>query len=290
MNFNTSPKVSIIIPTYYRYEVLYNLLDQLSMQTMPPFEVLIIDQTPKQDRKDNFVSLYKDKLPILYFVFNEPSLSKPRNYAAEKSNGDILIFCDDDIVIKNDFIESHISVMLKENVDVVNGATTLKDKLPESYPWDIALMDPVRYFLAAPNYQWSGMMLSISSCNVSMKKNIFIKSGGFDEKIPRMVDFELGFRLFKMGAKIHFSDKPAVKHLRASGGSRKNPHKHNKLVAQLYIHRKHFPGWITTQYIIKCIFGPIFEKWTIKTLPRILIHLINFLKANKELKRLLPHK
>ena len=231
MNFNTSPKISIIIPTYYRYDVLYNLLDQFSIQTMPPFEVLIIDQTPKQDRKDNIVSLYKDKLPIVYFVFNEPSLSKPRNYAAEKSNGEILIFCDDDIVIKEDFLESHVNTMVNENVDVVNGATTLKDELPELYPWDIKTMDPVRYFLAAPNHQWSGMMLGISSCNVSIRRETFIESGGFDEKLPRMVDFELGFRLFKQGAKIYYSDKPAVKHLRASGGSRKNIHKHNKLVS-----------------------------------------------------------
>ena len=222
---------------------------------------------------------------------SEHSLSKPRNYAAEKSNGDILIFCDDDIVIKNDFIESHINVMLEENVDVVNGATTLKDKLPESYPWDITSLDPVRYFLSAPNFDWSGMMLSLSSCNVSIKREIFIKSGGFDEKIPRMVDFELGFRLYKMGAKIYFSNKPAVKHLRLPGGSRKYSNRdinfrHNKLVASLYIHNKHFPGWIKKQYTIKVIFGPIFEKFTFRTIPRILSRLFRFLRANSEMKKL----
>ena len=287
MKNNIQKNISVIIPTYYRYKVLNDLLDQLSKQTMSPHEVIIIDQTPLQDRKNNISALYKNKLPIKLFIFDEPSLSKPRNYAAKKSSGDILLFCDDDIVVKSDFIESHYNVMLKENVDVVNGATTLKNKLPESYPWDINVMDPVRYFLAAPNFKWSGMMLSISSCNVSIKRDIFIKSGGFDEKIPRMVDFELGFRLFKMGAKIYYSDKPAVKHLRASGGSRKYSHRHNILVASLYIHKKHFPGWISNQFIIKEIFGPLFEKWTIKTFPRIILHLIKYFKANKELKRIL---
>ena len=62
--------------------------------------------------------------------------------------------------------------MQRENVDIVNGGTTLQEELPDEYPWDISVMDPVRLFLGAPNYKWEGMMLSVSSCNFSIKKQV----------------------------------------------------------------------------------------------------------------------
>jgi len=245
--------VSVIIPTYYRYEYLADLLKILSSQTVSPLEIIIADQTPLQDRPPEFYKQFNNEF-IRVINVDKPSLSAPRNIAARKSKGNILIFLDDDIVVGNDFVESHIRVMEKEHVDAVNGAVTMKEHLPEKYPWDIKKMDPIRFFLAAPNYKWSGMMLGISSCNFSIKKDIFMAVGGFDENLPRMVDFELGYRLFKYGAKIYFSYKPFARHLKGEGGSRKNPKKYDKFTSALYIHKKHFPGWITTQFILYKLF------------------------------------
>ena len=272
-------KVSVIIPTYYRYKYIYDLFGMLATQTVPPFEVIVPDQTPFNERPENFYEEFKERLNLRVLDIDQPSLTRPRNIAAEQAKGDVLLFLDDDIVIKDDFIESHIQVMEKENVDVVNGAVTRKDKLPSVYPWDVKNLDPVRFFLAAPNYEWEGMMLTISSCNVSIKKEVFHAVKGFDEKLPRMVDFELGYRLFRYGAKIFFSYRPFAKHLRGEGGSRKNPENHDKFVAALYIHKKHFPGWITRQFLLKNIFrkGVLLKPW----------RLFKILAANKQVNRLL---
>ena len=105
---------------------------------------------------------------------------------------------------------------------------------------------------------------------------------GFDENLPRMVDFELGYRLFKYGAKIYFSHEPFARHLRGKGGSRKNPKKYDKFISALYIHKKHFPGWITTQFILKSLFRKRFirEPW----LP------LKILRANYIVNNLLKEK
>jgi len=247
------PTITVILPTFYRYKYLADVLNMLARQTRMADEIIVADQTPPADRPEGFYKQFSPELKMTVIDIEKPSLTAPRNLAARKSKGDILLFLDDDIVVADDFVQMHLEVMEKEHVDVVNGATTLDDKLPEEYPWDVTVLDPVRFFLAAPNYKWEGMMLSISSCNVSIKKDLFFAVGGFDEKLPRMVDFELGYRLFRHGAKIFFSYKPAAKHLRGEGGSRKNPKNHNKLLAALYIHKKHFPGWITRQFIYKNI-------------------------------------
>jgi GT2 family glycosyltransferase len=243
-------KVSVIIPTYYRYKYLSGLLEMLIKQTYVDFEVIVADQTPEESRPAGYYEKFQSKINLNVLFVKEPSLTRPRNIAVKHANGEILLFLDDDIIIKKNFIESHVEVMKSENVDVVNGGTSKNENLPKDFPWDVRLFSPVRFFLSAPNYKWEGMMMSISSCNVSMKKKSFLLVEGFDEKLPRMVDFELGYRLYKSGAKIYYSYKPFAMHLRGEGGSRKNPKNHNKLVSQIYIHRKHFPGWITKQYIL----------------------------------------
>ena len=273
--------VSVIIPTYYRYEYLDDLLKNLRSQTLPPLEIIIADQTPLQDRPPEFYKQFDSKI-IKFINFDKPSLTVPRNIAARKSKGNILLFLDDDIVVRDDFIESHIRVMEKEHVDAVNGAVTMKEQLPEEYPWNIKKMDPVRFFLAAPNYKWSGMMLGISSCNFSIKKDIFMAVEGFDENLLRMVDFELGYRLFKYGAKIYFSHEPFARHLRGKGGSRKNPKKYDKFISALYIHKKHFPGWITTQFILHQLFH--------KRLIMVPLRLFKILRVNYIVNNLLKGK
>ena len=114
-------------------------------------------------------------------------------------------------------------------------------------------MDLVRCFLNAPNYKWEGMMCSITSGNFSIRRDVYIKWGGFDLFAPRMQDYEFGFRLFRKGAKIFYSYKPLAQHLRGEGGLRKNPMKFDRLVGAIYLHKKHFPGWITKQFFLKSI-------------------------------------
>ena len=233
--------ISLIIPTYYRYDYLKQILRLVKEQTLVPHEVIIVDQTPLEDRPENFYTEYK-KLhkDLKIFYLDQPSAPNARNFGAKKASGEILLIIDDDIIFNKDFVESHLKIMNEENVDVVNGATTLNEALPNKYPWEIQTMDPVRYFLGAPNYKWEGMMLSVSSCNFSIKREIYLKSGGFDIFAPRMQDFEFGFRLFRNGAKIFYSYKPKARHLRGEGGLRKNPIKFDRLVGAIYLHKKHF--------------------------------------------------
>lgn len=288
MNKIKKNSISVIIPSFYRYETVNEELKLFSQQTILPDEILIIDQTPLEERKIFDIKKYPN-LNIKLFFQDKPNACIARNFGAKKAKSKYLLIVDDDIVFKEDFIESHLMVMEDENVDVVNGGVTLKNKLPKKYPWNISYMDSVRFFLSAPNYEWEGMMLSVSSCNFSIKKIIYEAVNGFDPIIPRMHDFEFGFRLFKYGAKIYYSHKPWCKHLRASGGLRKKPKNHNKLVSALYIHNKHFPGWITTQFKLWFIFSVFNRKqfWKRPWRPFIFpFKIYKLLKANKVAKKL----
>lgn len=282
-----SDSVSVIVPTYYRYDYLGDVLEVLCRQTHPPHEVIVPDQTPSAERPRGFYDRYVDRIPLQVVYMDKPSLTAPRNVAAKMATAEILLFLDDDTVIPEHLIEAHLRVMERENVDVVNGAVSLSTSLPEEYPWDVTIMDPVRYFLAAPNYRWNGMMISVSSCNFSIKRDTFHHVGGFDENLPRMVDFELGYRLFRSGAKIYFSHEPFARHLRAPGGQRKNPQNHSRVVAGLYIHKKHFPGWITTQWVLKYLTGAFVRRRNIIEPWHPLARTYTLIRANGRVNRLL---
>jgi len=181
--------VSVIIPTYFRYQCLHDTLGGLCAQSFQPLEVIVADQTPLNERPDGFYEEFLRRLTLRVLDIETPSLSQPRNLAARKAEGEILLFLDDDIKFTETLIEAHLSVLAREHVDIVNGAVSTKASLPDRYPWDITALDPVRFFLSAPNFHWNGMAIGITSGNFSVKRSIFLASGGFDEKLPRMVDF-----------------------------------------------------------------------------------------------------
>lgn len=266
MKKSTSISLSFIIPTYYRYEYLKNIFELISIQTIAPKEIIVVDQTPEPDRPLGLYHNYSKTLTNLkVYYLDKPSAPAARNFGADKATSDILLIIDDDIIFEKDFVESHLEVMQGENVDVVNGGITLQKELPDEYPWDISEMDPVRLFLGAPNFKWEGMMLSVSSCNFSIKKQVYMDAGGFDVNCPRMQDFEFGYRLYRNGAKIFYSHRPWAQHLRGEGGLRENPLKFDRLIGAIYLHKKYFSGWITKQFFLKYLlrFHVIIKPWSI---------------------------
>ena len=281
-------KISALIPTFYRYPDLYNIVTSLLNQTVVPDEILVVDQTPKSDRPDNYDQWIAENSVTL---INQPMPSQPmsRNLAALKAKHDLLLLLDDDIEIGDDYVESHLSVMLKEGVDAVSGGTTTKDELPVEYPWKAEALDPIRYVSAAPNYVYQGMMMGISSGNCLIKRNIFLSVGGFDDECPRMVDFELGYRLFRSGAKLYYSSLPFAKHLRSEGGTRKHVQKDYRLMAPIYIHMKHYPGWIYQQYILRHIRLHVIKKRFIISPWNIVKQILVLKEMQKESKQRLAH-
>tara|TARA_B100000676_G_scaffold312863_1_gene389418 strand:- start:5650 stop:6093 length:444 start_codon:yes stop_codon:yes gene_type:complete len=143
-------------------------------------------------------------------------------------------------------------------------------------------MDLVRCFLDAPNYKWEGMILGVLNCNFSIKREIYLKSGGVDILAPRMQDSEFGFRLFRNRAKIFYRYRPFAQHLRGEGGLRKNPIMFDRLVGAIYLHKKYFPGWITKQFFLKFILRlhTVIRPWSI----------IKLLKANSLVNKLIKKR
>jgi len=106
-----NPNISIIIPALNRKKYLLKTIEYLNDQNFDNFEIIIVDQSDGKHRvrkKDleNFGD-FKEKIKTIYL--KEKNLPDARNIGAQKATGEILLFIDDDVVIKNrNFIENHL--------------------------------------------------------------------------------------------------------------------------------------------------------------------------------------
>ena len=174
------PLVSIIIPTFNRYNVLASLLADLEKQNYSNFEVLIIDQS--WDFNEEFYKRYKYKINIIRQ--KTPALWRARNKGIETANSDLLLFLDDDSRLRPDWIFEHLKCIDYFKADISSGISKSKigAKIPE-------------------NYSYFRLSDQLDTGNVLIKKEVFIKCGLFDEKFEkmRMGDGEFGVRAYLNG-------------------------------------------------------------------------------------------
>lgn len=88
-------KFSLIIGTLGRVTEVAALLESLSCQTLPPYQVFLVDQN-EDDRLAAVVERYALRLPLFWLRNSAKGLSAARNIALQQATGDIIAFPDDD--------------------------------------------------------------------------------------------------------------------------------------------------------------------------------------------------
>src|SRR5262245_4037064 len=97
-------RISCVIPTMNRGEVLCSTVEMLLSQSAPPYEVIIVDQTPEHNESvRSRLKAWQEKGEIKWLAQSEANASKARNTGALTASGDVVLFLDDDITIKPDF-------------------------------------------------------------------------------------------------------------------------------------------------------------------------------------------
>jgi glycosyltransferase involved in cell wall biosynthesis len=100
------PKVSVIVPTYNRADVIGGCIEAILAQTMNDFEAVIVSDGSTDNTKE-VVKKYHDPR-ILFFEKENGGQSSARNLGIIKSKGEYISLCDDDDRLYPD----HLSVDL----------------------------------------------------------------------------------------------------------------------------------------------------------------------------------
>ena len=201
------PKVTVLIPTVDRYPYVRTLLEQLRKQTVPPCEIILIDQTHRSVRDLSIAADFAD-LPLKVIVQDEAGQCSSRNAGLEIMQGDYVLFIDDDDEVDPDLIERHLVTMAEYDVDSCSGVSNE---------------------VGAENFQPKAGLLCISDVfptnNTLVKRSALEKSGLFDLAYNRgqRADGDLGMRVYLSGAKMVLNTDISVLHHHApSGGLRKH--------------------------------------------------------------------
>jgi glycosyltransferase involved in cell wall biosynthesis len=198
--FLTSLKISVIIPTFNRRDILFYCLKSLSNQTFPRdnFEVLVIDDGSTEDIA-SLIREFNQILCIRYFRQEKKGQASAENLGIKNAAGEIVLFLDNDMISTSRLVEEHFNFHQKYKNYIVRGAyANTSDYInPES-------THEGRFYSAA----------FFIAGNVSITRELLLKAGMFDEDFSGYgwLDLELGFRLKKLGVKAVTNEKAFTYH------------------------------------------------------------------------------
>jgi glycosyltransferase involved in cell wall biosynthesis len=117
--------ISIIICTYNRSENLKECFDCLASQEIThgfSWEVILVDNNSSDQTKEYTKNYAKNCNFLLRYDFElKQGLSHARNHGIKTSNGDILIFIDDDIRVSIQWLQSIYNTFKAHQCDAVGG-------------------------------------------------------------------------------------------------------------------------------------------------------------------------
>ncbi len=104
------PKITLIISTYNRPELLVKALDSAALQSHPPDEVIIADDGSSADIDGVLRGVAPSvpfKLRMVTHADDGFRLARVRNNAARIATGELLVSTDQDLVFTRDFIKTY---------------------------------------------------------------------------------------------------------------------------------------------------------------------------------------
>lgn len=111
---------SIVVPVYNRPIEMVELLDTLTRQRYPHFEVLIVDDGSQPPIRESIVG-FENQLDLRYFYIPNGGQGFARNYGFEQARGDYFVIFDSDCLIPEDYLEIVHRSLKKTGLDAYGG-------------------------------------------------------------------------------------------------------------------------------------------------------------------------
>jgi GT2 family glycosyltransferase len=162
-----------------------------------------------------------DQIDAEIFVAEDGSKSSARNKAAEKSKGCILVFLDDDVVLRRNFFQEILIPFNYKDVGVVGGVNLAPPGISGSREISAVLMSsPLLWMRSVARYTPRGNVresdeAELIGCCLAVRKKAFDEAGGFPEDVIPCEENVLIQRIQSLGWKVIYSPFAVVYHERA---------------------------------------------------------------------------
>lgn len=220
-------KLSVVIPTLGRDEVLFDTIDYLENQTLDRnnWELLVIIQS--KDSVDRFNEKQnKWNINIKVIFSPAPNASLARNIGLIEAKGEYVLFLDDDLIIENtNFLKAHIDGFNDKKVSGVFGQV-LDPGVPERkdrHNW--SYKKHIGWMFFPPNYNKKTYLDNGGAGNLSVNKEKALSIKGMDilfNKGAHREESEFCLRYTRKFGPILFEPAASVIHLGAAKGGSRN--------------------------------------------------------------------
>ncbi|UOG59627.1 glycosyltransferase family 2 protein [Leptospira noguchii] len=180
--------ISVVIPTYNRENKILNSISSVLKQTLPPKEIIVVDDGSTDATVSKIQETFSDKVQIL--LLEHKGVSHARNRGVENATGDWIAFLDSDdewLSEKLDkqwkHIEEHpeTEILQSQEIWIRNGRKVNPPTRLSKKDGDI--------------FEQSLEFCSVTPSSVLLKKELYQNQGGMDEKLLACEDYDLWLRI-----------------------------------------------------------------------------------------------
>jgi len=120
----TSNSIDVIIPTMGRPKYLLQVIEDLSLQSLLPKKVIVVEQNPDMNSISELPELHSKTWPfeISHHFIHQTGACNARNIALKGVDGDWVFFCDDDNRIKPEVLAKSLSEIRRYGIQMLNTA------------------------------------------------------------------------------------------------------------------------------------------------------------------------
>ena len=245
-------KYSIIVPVYNRPDEVDELLQSLIMQTYKDMEVIIVEDGSSQPC-EAIVHKYAGKLQLRYYTKENSGPGQTRNYGAEHSQGDFLIFLDSDCVLPPGFLKEVEAELNRKECDAWGGP----DKAHEGFtPVQKAISYSMTSFLTTGGIRGGKKQMDGKfyprSFNLGIRRSLYRQLGGFSS-MRFGEDIDLSLRIYKSGASCRLFPNAWVWHKRRTDFKKFFKQVHNSGIARINLMKRH-PGSLKLVHLLPAVF------------------------------------
>lgn len=245
-------KYSIIVPVYNRPDEVDELLQSLTEQTLKDMEVIIVEDGSSQPC-ENIVHRYAGKLQLRYYTKENSGPGQTRNFGAEHSQGEYLIFLDSDCVLPPDILKEIDEELKQKDCDAWGGP----DRAHESFTnVQKAISYSMTSFLTTGGIRGGKKQMDRKfyprSFNMGIRRSLYRQLGGFSS-MRFGEDIDLSLRIYKSGATCRLFPEAWVWHKRRTDFKKFFKQVHNSGIARINLMKRH-PGSLKLVHLLPAVF------------------------------------
>ena len=242
---------SIIIPLYNRPEEIDELLNSLTRQDDPQFEVLIIEDGSVRDAAA-VLARYQGRLDLHYYVKENGGQGFARNFGFERAKGDYFIIFDSDCLIPPDYIRNVRSHLQAHWLDAYGGPDAAHESFtPVQKAISYAMTSPLTTGGIRGNKKHIGPFHP-RSFNMGISRKVWQAVGGFT--LTRLgEDIEYSIRIQRAGFTTGLIPEAFVYHKRRTSFLQFYKQLHFFGRARINIY-KHFPEELRLVHFFPAVF------------------------------------